>query len=122
MKKYFVIFLFLIFQSQPSLGEWKQMFESSRSLTYVDVDRIRTVDGYKLLWILVDFKQKDEFGDLSEISYLKLDCKNFRYMYLDRTFFSLPMGEGKRTVDGPINKWKYPPPKSIGEGWIKSFC
>ena len=123
MKKLLLITIILLFQSFPSFGEWKHMSTSTKgNKTYVDTDTIRNIDGSKLFWILVDFKKKDNFGDLSEKSYVKLDCKNFRYMYLDRTFFSLPMGKGKSTVDGPINKWKYPPPKSKGVTWLKTFC
>ena len=126
MNKILITFFTVIFCMTSSLGysqTWEFLNKSSNGdIYYIDADRIRNIDGYILYWALIDFKIKDDYGDFSEINYTKLDCKNFRYMYLSRTFYSLPNGKGKSTEDGTVNKWVYIKPNTKGERMIDYFC
>ena len=122
MKK-IILIIFLLIPTFPCFGEWKYLATTiPGDILYVDTDRKREIDGYILVWMLIDFSEKDDFGDLSELSYVKIDCAYMKYMYLSRAFFSLPQGKGKRTDDGPVNKWIFSEPNSISELLTNSVC
>ena len=104
-KLFFLIFIFLI-QSFPSFGEWKKVANNNLgSVFYIDFERLRIIDGYIHHWTLIDYNRKKENGLRSETNYRKVDCNKFRFMFLDGSLHTEPMGKGQR-LQGKINqKW-----------------
>ena len=123
MKKCFVIFLVFIFQSFSSFGEWKPVIKNIKgSVFYVDFERVRNIDGYIHYWTLIDYNRTLKNGLKSEKNYRKVDCKNYRFMFLDGFLYYGPMGNGKY-IKGKLNYgWIYVPPKSVHEKILNMVC
>ena len=126
MKNLLLIFTLLftsVFFSSPSYAEWTKVSKSVDGDTfYVDFERMRKHDGFVYWWELGDYL-KPHRGDLSVKRYNQGDCKSFRYKVLSYSFHKEPMGGGTGDVQEPIKKgWKYPPPNSVNEIFLKSVC
>lgn len=118
-----VILYSLIFSS-VSFGEWSEFGELAEGHTvYLDVEGMKIHNGYRYLWVLTDFLEPDEWGTLSNKSYHKVDCKEFRVQILQYVFYKQPMGEGSgEPKTSSIKDWKYPSPNSISELIIELVC
>ena len=108
--------------SSPSYAKWTKVGENQMGTMYVNVERIRKVDGYVYYWYLTDYL-KPIHGDLSGKIYQQGDCKLFRYKNLSYSFHKEPMGGGTGDVQEPVKKgWRYPPPNSSMEIILKQVC
>ncbi len=126
MKKLILIFTLLVstvmFPS-PSYAEWTKLGGPEGSGLYVDYERIRKHGGHVYFWELIDMLTPLKSGHLSSKSYIKGDCKLFRYSYLSHSFHIEPMGLGTGDVREPVKKgWIYPPPNSPDEIILKKVC
>ena len=124
--KYITIFLALTFSvmfSSSSYAGWTEIGKNDLGTYYVDLERIRKVDGYFYWWELVDLLKPTTERKLSGKMYNQGDCKLFRVKRLSASFYEEPMGEGVGGSHSPKNpKWTYPPPESITEIILKSVC
>ena len=58
MKKFLIITIIFIFQSFPSLGEWKEIGGTiNDDVFYIDFDKIRKIDGYIHHWTLINYSK-----------------------------------------------------------------
>ena len=91
---------------------------------YVDMDRIRKVDGYVYYWQLTDLLKPNSDGEFSGKLYIHGDCKLFRLKVLSASFYTQSMGEGitSSTSNTPDEEWRYPIPKSPGEYVLNAVC
>ena len=127
MKKLTLILslMFSVMLSSPSYAKWTKVNDGvSGNTFYIDLERIRKVDGYVYWWDLANYLKPTNTGMLSSKQYRQGDCKLFRYKYLSDNYFSLPMGKGdvKGGSNIPDKNWRYAPPKSAGEKILKSVC
>jgi hypothetical protein len=118
-----VLFLTVLFSS-PSYAKWTALATGSVGTFYVDVKRIRIVDGYVYIWELVDFINPNKWGERSVQNYKQIDCKLFRYKDLRQLQYKEPMGGGeiRNTINTPDKDWTYPPPSSVREYILKLTC
>ncbi len=119
------ILLFTLMFSSASYAEWKKVAENKFGVTYVEIDRIRKVDGYIYYWVLTDFfKPREEYGDLSIKMLSQGDCKLFRINVLALEYHKEPMGMGLSSSEYPPNviQWIYPPPNSDLERVLNFAC
>jgi len=117
-----IIFTFLF--SNTTWGDWSYVVKGSKSQKlYYDKDRIRKSGKFIYFWELLDYLKPTEYGDLSVISYIELDCSIFRYKRLKIQFYNKSMGEGEQTSDMiPQDEWNYPKPNSISEIMYNKIC
>ncbi len=110
--------------SIPSYGEWKEFDMDINGKTfYLDYDRIKKVDGFFYIWILVDFPKPDRDGDLSVITYRMVDCKLFRDKDLHIRGYKKLMGKGNWVEYKPETpNWESPFPNTINESILNSIC
>ena len=116
MKK--LLFIILTILSTSVDAEWT--FISKNTLAneyYINLEEIRKIDGYTNFWLLNNYPQKDEHGDLSSSMYVKGDCKNYRMKFNQMIFYPEEMCNGKvnsvlNPENDPENKWIYPPSDS----------
>lgn len=115
--------IFSLLVSPVSFGEWTPAGKGGNDSFYVDLDRIRKLDGYLYFWILIDNSKPNEYGTLSTQVYYQGDCKFFKYKPLTFSFHKEPMGGGAFETSSPIDKdWKYPLPDSVFEYVLESLC
>ena len=120
--------LTLVFTSMfpsTSFAEWTKMGTTDLADTYyVDLERIRKVDGYVYFWELGDYsKPVTKMMLQSSKRYFQGDCKILRYKILSYVFHKQPMGRDTGETSEPVNKeWLYPPPNSVVETTLKTVC
>ena len=110
--------------SAAGRAEWTLVAESAEgNKVYVDLDRIRTVNGLVYYWQITDRLERGPTGSLSYKSYYKADCETMRDMRLNTSWYKLPMAEG--TAEGtytPDPEWKYAQPDSMLEARQEAVC
>ena len=116
--------MFSVMLSSPSYAKWTKVVADTRGNTfYVDVERIRKVDGYVYYWFLTDYGKRDEYGMFSAKEYHQVDCKLFRFKKLSYVFHKEPMGRDAGDVQEPVKKgWRYPSSRSGNESLLKLVC
>ena len=124
MKKLITTLTLLLMFSSPSYAEWIKVGGDSNETFYVDVERIRIVDGFVYLWVLVDLSKTNSEGNISYKAYNQGDCKLFRYKILSYSYYTQPMGVGtpSSSSNKPDTEWRYPPPQSPIEYILKPLC
>ena len=120
-----LLFSTLMFSS-PSYGEWTKAAKniSDRNF-YVDLERIRKVDGYVYWWDMIDFSKPQVLGMMSGKKYNQGDCKLFQYKVLSFSFHKERMGLGTGERSKPTSKfkdWRYPAPNSVDEKILEKVC
>ena len=121
--KYLLIIFTLVF-SPTSFADWTMVSKSENGrIYYVDLERIRKVDGFIYFWQMSDYLIKDKYGDLSNKVYIKADCELFRYQNLKFYFHKRPMARGDAEVEDSVDlSWRYPPPNSNIENALITVC
>ena len=121
--KYLLIIFTLVF-SPTSFADWTMVSKSENGrIYYVDLERIRKVDGFIYFWQMSDYLIKDKYGDLSNKVYIKADCELFRYQNLKFYFHKRPMARGDAEVEDSVDlSWRYPPPNSNIENMLDVVC
>jgi len=125
MRKIIVItsLLFSILFSPPSFSKWEIVKEGNGSAMYIDIERIRKIDGYVYYWELSDFQVPIMDGINSVRAYYKGDCKLLRTATLTYFWHKEQMGKGiAEEYTPPEQKWRYPPPHSSGETVLNFVC
>ena len=118
MKK-LLAFLFSIFISFNSYGEWTQITEDENHVDfyYVDKESIIKNAGYVYYWELADFDKSlsKEVIVMSAMAYKQVDCQMNRYNILSDYYYSNQMGNGElvHQSDVPDTEWTYVLPDSI---------
>ena len=117
-----IIFTFLF--TNTSWGEWSYVEEDvyNGNKFYYDKDRVRKNGKYLYFWKLVDYYISNKWGNLSETSYIQLDCSIFRYKNLKNYFYKNYMGKGGFTDFTPKDEWDYPKPNSVMEYMCNFVC
>ena len=121
--KYLLIIFTLVF-SPTSFADWTMVSKSENGrIYYVDLERIRKVDGFIYFWQMSDYLIKDKYGDLSNKVYIKADCELFRYQNLKFYFHKEPMARGDAEIeDSEDLSWNYATPNSNIEAALITVC
>ena len=117
-------FLLSLMFSSPSYSDWTKVSDNVRGDNfYVDFERIRKVDGHVYFWYLTDYLKPDEYGTLSNKTYIQGDCGLFQVKYLSNVSHKEPMGGGTGDSFSPEDpEWIYSPPNSALGTILKSVC
>ena len=116
--------MFIVALSSPSYAKWTKVIKDTNGNTYyIDLERIRKVDGYVYWWDLKDLLKPNKYGLLSGKAYNQGDCKLFRIKILNYVHHTQPMGRDVGEASNPKNpEWQYPPPNSVNETILKAVC
>ena len=78
-----IILFFALLFSMNAKAEWIKVAESNYGQTfYVDINTLYEREGRVFFWELIDYKNKDEYGDHSAKIYIEGDCANYRFKWL----------------------------------------
>jgi hypothetical protein len=111
-------------------AEWKYDGGTDTFDSYIDYSRIKTEGLYKSMWFLRDYKttQTNASGKQYKSSVTKAvyDCQRSRSQVVAIYQYSEEMGNGAVVYSGNFEilekDWSYPPPNSIGDGFINIAC
>jgi hypothetical protein len=118
---YFVLF---IFSSVVHAADWVKIGGSDTFVTYIDRSSIVKNGSLRKIWVILDFKEKQEDRFLSERSSEEFDCRQRLYRTRDIRSFSGQMGQGQTVTHTPLgdSDWGEIPPDSIVETAFKVAC
>jgi hypothetical protein len=109
MKK-LLILLFSLLISFNSYGEWTLSDEWDNGDTqYIDLDTIKSVDGYVFWWGVKNSDYDDGYKSL--MAYVQGDCKMTRVKSLSFNLHKERMGKGE-SIHWASDDWHYPRPDS----------
>ena len=110
--------------SAASRAEWNYVTGAGGDKTYVDFERIRTVNGLVYYWEITDKLEPSSTGALSYKVYSKVDCETLRKWELSFTTYKLPMaeGDGHTLSPDPDPQWQYAQPGSVLEATLQAVC
>ena len=119
-----IVMLSTLMFSFKTYAEWTKVAENNKGVFYLDIDRIKKIDGKIYWWQLTDLKKSTKNGTKSSILFSEGDCTLLGYKVLSDTFYLLPMGKGESNggSDIPDKNWRFPQPESPGEYIIKNLC
>ncbi len=124
MKK--IIGLFLLFSSFSCYAEWTRIKTTDEYIAYYDKENIKTVSGYKRVWVLVNFKNSKQYDGkefLSQRTYEEYDCNEEKMRTLSGAIFVNRFADGgtlwqTNKPDG----WSYLAPNTNGKDLMNLVC
>jgi len=118
------ILVSLLTFSLHSNGEWTYVMENINGTEYyIDFDRFKKRDNYVYTWVLRNYLEPDQLGELSTFQFEKIHCgipkksKVFRTTSCDDN-----VGKGKCESHHRETEWRYPNPDSVMEEIIDLVC
>ena len=107
-------------------NNWTVIGSSSAKIDYyLDLTRLRTVEGLVYAYVLRDYGIQDEDGTSSSIWYKKVDCGAKRNKDLKVFWFKNRMAQGDPWQDytpEETEPWQYHLPGSAGDMVINTVC
>ena len=123
--KILLTFFVLLFSSSVVAYEWTKFGTTANygDTLYYDSESIIKFEQEIFLWQMLDYKEKSEWGDLSVITYRKIECNTFNFRDLVVYFYDQNMGQGKLTVAfTPPEEFRSVKERSITESFFSVLC
>ena len=123
----YTIILSLLF-SFSVFAEWEEVAEFERGELYVDTDTFERNNDRFYIWLLSDFKIKDELlGALSVTTLVEFDCNNIpkRHRIISINSYAGNMGEGELLYSDSNemeSDWEYAPPNTTYSELANNLC
>jgi len=130
IRKYYKIlkiFIFLYILSTVNCFadyNWKKIGSSTRGdVFYVELSTIKKVGNNVFYLELKDYAKPSEYGDLSSMIYMEVNCLDYSYRYLKDFYYTQPMANGEpSTVFDEVGEWRNIKEGSMGEDVGKFAC
>ena len=114
--------IFTVISTSTSYAKWTKALTGSNGIDYIDLEKIRKIDGFVYYWIMGDYNKPTEYGYLSAKFYIQGDCRMFRTKLLSGILFKEPMGGGTGKMQTINGDWVYPPPDTPAETFLTTVC
>ena len=106
-----VLFTFL-FCFSIQTANWTRVTKGQNGHTFfIDMQNLNENRGYIYFWQLINYVEKDEYGDLSAKIYVQAHCKTFKFKWLKVAYHKMLMGQDQVKPDKPsklISDWQFP--------------
>ena len=123
MKKFLGILVLGLLWCNVGFAEWLKVGKTDDVIAYLEIDRIKSDSNYVYYWEMMDFFERDKYGDLSVQRYIQGDCNIIRFKTLQYVYYDGKMGTGKmESEDSVIKDWKYYRPGAVGEKVLQKAC
>ena len=119
-----LFFLLLSFSVSANDFNWKKITTSSSGNNYyVDLSSIKKIDNKAFYLRLNDYIEPTEFGTLSSIVYIEINCITLSYRYLQDRYYVFPMGKGEpKSVINEKSEWHGSQKGSVAEFLNQYVC
>jgi hypothetical protein len=124
MKK-LTILLFSILISFSSYAKWTEITSSIDGDThYMNTENIKEHNGYSYWWELTDYLIPTQFGDISTIKYVQVNCETSGQKALSLSYYKHNMGKGtaQTSPSAALGGWRYFQPDSVGGVMMEHGC
>ena len=121
-----IILALVINISKANSQVWTKVIQGKNSYDfYIDIQTIQSENDIIFFWQLINYKTKDEYGDMSVKIYIKGNCKNFKFKWLKVAYHKLLMAEDKVHAKKPsdiVAGWQSAIPNSTSYAVIDYAC
>ena len=120
-----VLFLLSLSSNVLAIDSWEFVSKSvdKKASVYIYADKMVKENEFVTIWTLLDFKEPDKYGNLSNLIYMKFDCKWYRVKYLKYSFHKKPMGRGGIKTSAPKKtEWDYIKTYQVNEKIFDRVC
>lgn len=102
---------------------WEEVYTTAEVTVYVDRATIRNDGNLRMMWSLINNKQRNKDGGMSLRMRNEYDCKGERRRYLALSGHAEPMAGGKVLFShGENGTWRSIPPGTADEAVLKIVC
>ena len=124
---FYIIILFLVSNiSRADSQTWTKVIQGKNGYDfYVDIKTIQDKNDIIFFWQLINYKKKDEYGDMSAKIYVKGNCKNFKFKWLKVAYHKYLMAKDKVLAKKPsdiVAGWQSAAPDSVSYTVIDYVC
>ena len=120
-----VIFTYLFCLSTHA-KDWTKITKGQNGhIFFVDMENLIESKGYIYFWQLINYIEKDEYGDMSAKIYVKADCKVFKFKWLKVSYHKMFMGKDYVKPDIPsklVSGWQFPGIGSTSYAVLDHVC
>ncbi|WP_143131426.1 surface-adhesin E family protein [Noviherbaspirillum humi] len=89
------LLLIAVFATAPAWASWTQVATHDAADVYVDLATVESVGNSKQLWMLANFKERGQGGELSLRSHIEIDCSQHATRQLKGFGHDEAMGKGQ---------------------------
>ena len=127
----FLIFSIIILSLVSTLTKaeshiWTKVIQGKNGYDfYIDIKTIEDNNNSIFFWQLINYKKKDEYGDMSARIYIKGNCRNFQFKWLKVAYHKLLMAADKVQAKKPsdlVAGWQTAESKSTSYAVIDYAC
>ena len=126
MKLFLNIILIFGLLWKSCFGAWSEVARNIDNTRYfLDFGKMQMVVPYTYAWLLVNYLEPNQSGDMSEVHYIKVHCQDAVFRTLKVLRYGGPMGLGNVTENFiPPNSldWTYAKEGTAREAVIKNIC
>ena len=97
-----LLFAFLFCLSTKS-KEWTEVTKGQNGHIFVDMENLNEAKGYIYFWQLINYNEKDEYGDMSAKIYVKAECEVFKFRWLKVSYHKMLMGKDYVKPNNPAS-------------------
>ena len=92
--------------------DWTEITKGTNGHAFfVDMEKLNENKGYIYFWQLINYKEKDEYGDMSAKIYVQGECKAFKFKWLKVSYHKMFMGKDIVKPGNPselVSGWQFP--------------
>lgn len=122
-----IILLFTyLFCFNTTATDWTKVTIGQNGHTFfIDMNNLIENSGFIYFWQLINYKEKDEYGDLSAKIYIQGDCKTFKFKWLQVSYHKMIMGQDEVRLSQPskpVSGWQFPVAGSTSYAVLEHVC
>ncbi len=119
-----VVFLFSSLSALASSESWTEITKNRFGNTvYVRGNDVQMRNGYRRLWIMLDYHSEPVDGARSSILLTEIDCSEARYRWLSGAAYSGLRGSGDQLRNSKgTSDWTFAAPDTVSETIVDYAC
>ena len=106
--------------------DWTEVTKSKNGHTFfINMKKLNENNYFVYFWQLINYYEKDEYGDLSAKIYVQGDCNTFKFKWLKVSYHKMLMGEDEVKSSNPsklVSGWQFPKVGSTSYAVLEYVC
>ena len=120
-----ILFAFL-FCLGTKAKDWTEITKGQNGhIFFVDMENLNESRGYIYFWQLINYNEKDEYGDMAAKIYVKAECDVFKFKWLKVSYHKMLMGKDYAKPNNPstlVSGWQFPNTGSTSYAVLDHVC
>ena len=107
-------------------NDWTEITKGKNGHTFfVNMERLKEDKDFIYFWQLINYKEKDEYGDMSAKIYVQGECETFKFKWLKVSYHKMYMGRDYVKPGKPsdlVSGWQFPITNSTSYTVLDHVC